>query len=646
MDLIYMDSTRLELGILQHYTLDLDIAEEKDFELKTLDDEIILEAGFWFYIPGTEYGGRIDKVKHDTNSKTVIYTGRNWRGILNSKIIEPNAGSSYVYADGSVAEALSGLIARSGLSELFVVDTSILEGEEQLTTPLFPYPRFCTLYEGIIALLKSVNGKLRIVYDPLQQKVSIKPVLIEDHSDYLTYISANSLNFVVAQRNGGINHLVCLGQGVEDTRAVIHLFLDENNALQPYRLTDTPVRNTDYILDKSSQVIDGLDERAAVYDYPNAEITYNYVLLGRIPGDWQTNYKHYYCISEDQEDDDLSTLKYVNVEPVVQEIYSLTESKPGDWEAGQGKYYTFDGSEYHPVGLVESAPTYNYYDAAPDDWKNNYNEYYVETWNGVEYVYNAVTSEASYKHKVQESKPDDWVANFKSYYMLKTDAAIDYRTKKYTRVTKGTKAPKWKANTYYEKSGDDYKVTKKEPSKWDTEYYKYYTMEYVVPTSIKNATTKYVNVQPTASGKAPTWKANKYYTRYTSYVAPKFEKSTVGTQKIVTKVTTQVMPEWESDMYYAYTKLEVAPPFTTGTYYEKTEDWYKVLVEGGIERLADLNKTESQSVTLADMPAEIGDIVSGYDLITQIEVYEPVTNIIVKIKNNVLSIDYEVGGKN
>lgn len=700
MDLIYMNSDRLELGVLQHYTLDLDVAKDKDFEIVTLDDETLLEAGWWWYIAGTEYGGRIDKVSHDTNAKTVKYYGRNWRGILNSKIIEPADSTSSVVADGNVATAFQGLIERSGFAHLFTVDTSLEEGEAELTTTLFAYPRYCTVYDGMIALLNSLNAKLRIYYDGVAGIVTIKPCLISDHSDYLTYISMDSLNFTVSQRRGGINHLVCLGQSdMEGARAVIHLFLDESNVLQPFRKTETPVRNSDYILDKSGQMLFDLEERATVLDAPNAQITYNYVLLGRMPGDWQTNYKNYYIAEPTDEDDELSTLKYKNVEPVIQEVYTPLDSKPGDWEAGQGKYYTFDGSEYHPVGLVEGPPSYNYYDSVPDDWSNNYGSYYVETWNGVEYVYSSVASATENDWPPQKSEPDDWKTNFKSYYMLRSVAAEEYGTKTYKAVS-GV-APAWKTGTYFQKKSNgkydgplttkpdkwstyykDYYTRKKnskgeyvyssvkavaptftsgtyyyrnggkyegplknKPEKWADNYRDYYTMYYKLPTSVDNSTSKYVNVLPTASGKAPKWVKNKYYTKYSTSVAPTFKKATVGSQKIVSKVTTQVMPDFEPDMYYSYVKLEVAPPFTTGTYYEKTEDWYKVLCEDGIKKLEDLNKTESQTVTLGNMPAEIGDVVSGFDIVTGIEVYEHVTNVIVKIKNDVLFTDYEIGGK-
>ena len=38
MELIFLDHTRFELGVLSEYALDIDLADQKDFEIKTLTD--------------------------------------------------------------------------------------------------------------------------------------------------------------------------------------------------------------------------------------------------------------------------------------------------------------------------------------------------------------------------------------------------------------------------------------------------------------------------------------------------------------------------------------------------------------------------------------------------------------------------------
>ena len=69
MELIFLDHTRFELGVLSEYALDIDLADQKDFEIKTLtDNRDLLQEKYWWYIDGTEYGGIIDKISHDTES--------------------------------------------------------------------------------------------------------------------------------------------------------------------------------------------------------------------------------------------------------------------------------------------------------------------------------------------------------------------------------------------------------------------------------------------------------------------------------------------------------------------------------------------------------------------------------------------------
>lgn len=640
MDLIYMDANRVELGVLQHYTLDLDIAKDKDFEIRTLDDETLLESGYWWYIAGTEYGGRIDKVSHDTKAKTVTYYGRNWRGILDSKIIEPLNGATYVYAEGGIVDSIQSILEHCEYDNLFMADGEKIDGE----IPAYQYPRYCTLYEGLNGMLDNANCKLRMEYSPSNARVMVSAGLIVDHSDYLTYISENSLNFVITQKKGGVNHLLCLGQGDGDNRAVLHLFVDEVGMLQPYRLTENPVRNSDYILDKRHQQIFGVDERAAVYDYPNAQITYNYVLLPIIPLDWLESYKKYYKIDEAQQGEDLSSSRYKAVEPDIIETYTALSSQPGDWATNYNSYYVFNGEEYERAAEYTGEPEYERLYRAPDDWATNYNSYYYYHNDGTGATYHSVGSASNDKYHKQTTQPSDWSVNYKNYYMLEIDDTPAPK-KKYEKVT-GSTAPTWKKSTYFKKSGTSYTVTTKKPSDWATNYRNYYILVYelnAITTSVTGFAS-YIAVKPTASGKAPTWKQNKYYTRESLTVAPTFETVINGGEYYCRKVVKTNMPPFEKDKYYKYEKVEKAPEFVSGTYYEKAEDWYKVLAEGGIERLADLNRQESQTVTLAELQADIGDIVSGYDLITGVSVNESVTNIIVKIKNDVITLDYEVGG--
>ena len=56
-ELYYTDADLVDIGILDKYEISLDLANEKDFEIKTENYNLPI-GGFW-YIPNTEYGGVI-----------------------------------------------------------------------------------------------------------------------------------------------------------------------------------------------------------------------------------------------------------------------------------------------------------------------------------------------------------------------------------------------------------------------------------------------------------------------------------------------------------------------------------------------------------------------------------------------------------
>ena len=88
MDLIFMNSSREDIGVLQDYELDLAFgADENNFECRIQSQAHCCEAGFFLYAEGTEYGGIIDTITSDVANQEIIYSGRTWQGILNGKII-------------------------------------------------------------------------------------------------------------------------------------------------------------------------------------------------------------------------------------------------------------------------------------------------------------------------------------------------------------------------------------------------------------------------------------------------------------------------------------------------------------------------------------------------------------------------------
>lgn len=247
MDLIYTNADLVDQGVLQDCVLDLAFgADENDFELEVPADGVTLEAGALLYMEGTEYGGMVDGMRYTSADGVNRYTGRTWHGILNSKVIQPDAGADYCTVSGDANAVLAAVIQRLALSALFVA-ADTLSG----LSVSYQFNRYCGGYDGLRAMLASVGGKLRMeVLGTGRVRLSAVPVA--------RYVKENEwdsdrMTIDATQQWHPVNHLICLGKGDLRERQVVHLYADVNGHLS------------------TNQTSTGLAERVAVYDYSNAE---------------------------------------------------------------------------------------------------------------------------------------------------------------------------------------------------------------------------------------------------------------------------------------------------------------------------------------------------------------------------------------
>ena len=220
MDLIFTNAKREDLGLLSTHYFDLSYgAQENDFELTLGAEYPMLESGACIYIEGSEYGGTVDGVKASTNSETITYKGRTWHGILNSKVIQPDTGEDYLVVSGDANEVLSFLIARMGLSGLFVA----AEALSGVNIRHYRFHRYCKGYDGITDMLKDNGAKLKIVWEERVVHLSAEPIV-----DYTKApVDGDMATLTVEQHKQKVNHLICLGKGNLAEREVIHLYVDQ-----------------------------------------------------------------------------------------------------------------------------------------------------------------------------------------------------------------------------------------------------------------------------------------------------------------------------------------------------------------------------------------------------------------------------------
>lgn len=244
MDLIVTDATGKPVASHASYTLDLAFGSgENDFDLQV--EDAALKAGSRIMIDGTEYGGIIDDTDVDVDGglSAVTWHGRDWHGVLASKIIEPDRNTDYLTLSGTIPVIMRTLVSRAGLQGLFTVTD---ESADHKTTCQFD--RYVDLYSGLVKMLRASGLKLRLRNDGDKVAMSAMPVRTIGDS-----IDSDLIDFTAKQAAHPINHLICLGKGELKDRTVIHWYADANGTFS------------------HTQTLKGLDERTATYELSNAE---------------------------------------------------------------------------------------------------------------------------------------------------------------------------------------------------------------------------------------------------------------------------------------------------------------------------------------------------------------------------------------
>lgn len=243
MDLIYTNSAREDIGVLLDYELDLAFgADENNFECRIASASHCCEAGSLLYMEGTEYGGIVDSIQSDTEAQEITYIGRTWHGILNSKVLEPDSGSDYLVLSGEANAVLATLIGRMSLSSLFEASSE----NSGLTIKSYKMNRYITGYDGIIKMLGTVGGKLKMAFH--NGKVVLSAVERHDYTQDEEF-DADLVPFQAKRNFKSVNHLICLGSGELAERLVVHLYADEDGNIS------------------QTQTQKGIDEVSAIYEY-------------------------------------------------------------------------------------------------------------------------------------------------------------------------------------------------------------------------------------------------------------------------------------------------------------------------------------------------------------------------------------------
>lgn len=247
-----------EYGILKdHSSLDISIGIDNDFEIK-IPREASLKLGInyydYFYCPGTEFGGRIEMQRVDTSSAEVIWEGKTWRGLLEQAIITPGYQQDYYIASGDANDILRTVLQLNGdVGSLFTVP----QVSSGVSYTNYQFNRYVSKLRGLEAMLLERNHKIKIWAEgaPPGGAFSIKAqaVPIQDYSQEIEYSQNNGIAISMTEDMGGINHLICLGDGDLRNRQRVDLYVSDTGSIEP---------DPTYV---------GASQKTAIYDYPSVE---------------------------------------------------------------------------------------------------------------------------------------------------------------------------------------------------------------------------------------------------------------------------------------------------------------------------------------------------------------------------------------
>ena len=220
-----------ELGAIKDANITVDLNGDRTFSVQIARSNWRPELTFssLIYIMGTEYGGIIGEVLTDTTLDYVELKGLSWRGRLAKRIIQPPTGSDYKVVSGELHTVMKSLIEPEfdGLIVVSQEDTGVNVSNYQ-------FDRYCTLYDGLVKMLKSKWYRLQLSFRREQGEpgyLFVEAVPIVDYSNRIELSRDCQLNYTMDDKRDGVNHLIVAGKGELQDRNVLHLYVQEDGSI-------------------------------------------------------------------------------------------------------------------------------------------------------------------------------------------------------------------------------------------------------------------------------------------------------------------------------------------------------------------------------------------------------------------------------
>lgn len=239
-----------------------------DMEINTADDAALVDnswsmtlteteweknpvrIGHHVYCPGTEWGGPVTYIKHETTGKKVTLRGPTWRGMLFQRRIVPPSGEAYIVYTNVDANTLISSVLGTAFGGLFSVSSTPAGVEVSASY------RYQSMAAGLTKTLQAAGLRLSIAYDNVAKKVGLAAAAAGTQAETIELSQDYGVNF--SSELGNLeyaNHCLALGSGELTERTVLDVYRDTDGTIT----TTRPDWLTDALL------------RTVLLDYPNAE---------------------------------------------------------------------------------------------------------------------------------------------------------------------------------------------------------------------------------------------------------------------------------------------------------------------------------------------------------------------------------------
>ncbi len=257
MELIYADSDFNEIGEISCFVrFDAQVGlrtenQDNDFEVcmhESVWAESPIQCGYYIYSPGTQWGGRVDKIVHSVSDERVRLYGTCWRGLLERFAVVPESGETHVVVTETEANAM--------LSELLGTAPSYISVSTEDSGILCSGSiRYKSLLYAAETLLGAQGARLNVSFENGQ--ITIGAEYISDHTGEIEFSQEYDSSLVSTHQGEMYNHLIALGQGTLEERDIIEL----------WRLPSGTITN-----DSTASGIPEADELSTyIYDYSGVE---------------------------------------------------------------------------------------------------------------------------------------------------------------------------------------------------------------------------------------------------------------------------------------------------------------------------------------------------------------------------------------